>query len=114
MAYANARNPAGGKPDKLMRDALIVELKREAIASDGTVTIKLRKVAAKLVDEAIDGNVAAIREINERVDGKVPQAVVGDDGSPPVMLEAVVRTIIDPKLIEGEVTEVEPKEKEPT
>jgi len=63
----------GGKPDKLMRDALILELHQEAQDADGTMTKKLRQIARKLVDKAIEGDVPAIKEINDRVDGKPHQ-----------------------------------------
>ena len=64
----------GGKPDKLMRDALLLELNREAKLADGKVTKRLRAVARKLVDRAEQGDVPAIKEIFDRVDGRVPQA----------------------------------------
>jgi hypothetical protein len=39
---------------------------------------KLRKVADALVDKAMTGDVPAIKEIADRLDGKVPQALEGD------------------------------------
>jgi len=71
---------AGGKPDKLMRDALMLDLKREA--EKGSKTKRLHRVATKLVDLAIAGDIQAIKEINDRVDGKAPQALVGDADKP--------------------------------
>lgn len=71
---------AGGKPDKLMRDAIMLDLKREA--EKGSKTKRLHMVARSLVDLAIAGDVQAIKEINDRVDGKAPQAVTGNDGGP--------------------------------
>ncbi len=65
----------GGKPDKLMRDALILELNREAQDADGQMTKRLRHIARKLVDKAAEGDVAAIKEVNDRVDGKAHQSV---------------------------------------
>jgi hypothetical protein len=43
--------------------------------------LRLRRVADKLVQNAVAGEIAAIREIADRWDGKVPQAVdvSGDD-----------------------------------
>lgn len=65
----------GGKPDKLMRDALILELQAEAKDSNGQMTKKLRLIARKLVDKATEGDVPAIKEINDRVDGKAHQSI---------------------------------------
>ena len=64
-------NPKGSKPEKLMRDALLIALKREA--ANGSKTKRLQSVAEAIVDKAIEGDVAACREIFDRVDGKVPQ-----------------------------------------
>lgn len=72
----------GAKPDKLMRDALILELYQEAIDADGVITKKLRLVARALVNAALNGDIPAIKEVNDRVDGKSPQAVTGEDGGP--------------------------------
>ena len=38
-----------------------------------------------LIDKATSGDTAAIREMFERLDGKVPQAVTGGDGGPVVI-----------------------------
>lgn len=57
---------------------------------------KLREVADALVQKAIDGDVQAIREIADRLDGKVPQAVVGDDSEAPVRVALIERIIVDP------------------
>jgi hypothetical protein len=57
---------------------------KEAHADGGD---KLRKVAEALVDKAITGDVPAIREIADRLDGKVPQAVIGDNDEDPINLK---------------------------
>lgn len=44
----------------------------------------LDKIALKLLELAASGDVPAAREIGDRLDGKVPQAVVGDNEHPPV------------------------------
>jgi len=72
----------GGKPDKLMRDALMVALKREAKDAEGKPTTKLALIADKLVDLAADGDVQAIKEIGDRVDGRPAQAITGPGGGP--------------------------------
>lgn len=55
---------------------------KEASAEGGT---KLREVADALVTKAIQGDVQAIREVADRLDGKVPQAISGEDGGPIVV-----------------------------
>ena len=76
-------NLKGGKPDKLIRDALMIELAVLVDETDGSPPVKrLRKVARRLIEEAEKGNVPAIKEIADRLDGKAPQAIVSDDGGP--------------------------------
>ncbi len=70
----------GSKPDKLMRDALIVALKREARDANGKRTTKLALMAEALVDKAIAGDVRAAKEIGDRVDGKPTLALEHSDG----------------------------------
>lgn len=55
---------------------------------------KLRQVAEALVDKAIAGDVPAIKEIAERLDGKVPQALVGDDEHDAINLVTEIRRTI--------------------
>ena len=71
---------AGNKPDKIISDALRIELHAEAKDCDGKPTKKLRLLARKLLDCALQGDVPAIREILDRIEGKV--ALTGDaDGT---------------------------------
>ena len=74
-------NPRGQQRDKPFRDALRME-----IAAAGEDHKALRKVARALLTKAAAGDVHAIREIGDRMDGKVAQAVVGDDRSGPIMI----------------------------
>jgi hypothetical protein len=86
---AARKNPSnGGKPDKLMRSALILALHREAADPEGKPTKRLHLVANALVKAAETGDVSAIREIFDRVEGKPRQEVetknehTGKDGGP--------------------------------
>lgn len=54
---------------------------------------KLRAVAEKLVEKAIDGDIQAIKEVADRLDGKVPQAIVGDDAHDAIKVEETVKVI---------------------
>lgn len=72
-----------GRPPKEKSFANMLNIAiKEAI--EGTDKTKLRAVADALVDKAMAGDVPAIKEIADRLDGKVPQAVVGDAESDPV------------------------------
>lgn len=73
------RPPGSQNKDKPFRDAL-----RLAIADAEDNPRKLRKIAEKLFDKAAEGDVAAIKEIADRLDGKVPQAIGGSDELGPV------------------------------
>lgn len=55
---------------------------RALLAEDGK---KLRQIADKLIDKALEGDVSALKEIGDRVDGKAIQAVTGADGGPIVV-----------------------------
>ncbi len=79
MAAPKRPNPQGSKSDKIWSDAVRRAVKR---VQAGTKTKRLEKLADKLVDEGIAGNVAALKEIGDRLDGKSVQAVVGEDGGP--------------------------------
>lgn len=72
---------AGRPPsEKTFANMLRVAIK-EAHESGGD---KLRAVADALVTKAISGDVAAIKEVADRLDGKVPQAIVGDSEHDPI------------------------------
>ena len=74
--------PSGRAGDKLIRDALLEELQREATDADGTVTKKLLLVARTLVDKSIAGDVAALKELQDRIDGKPLPATSSADKRP--------------------------------
>ncbi len=58
---------------------------RALLADDGK---KLRLLADKLIDRALEGDVTALKEIGDRMDGRAAQAIVGADGGP-VIVEVV-------------------------
>lgn len=56
----------------------------------------LRAVAQALVDKALTGDVPAIKEIGDRLDGKVPQGVVGEGGGALELVHTIKRMIVKP------------------
>ena len=68
-------NPSGNAPKKIWIAAL-----NRAIAQDDGV--RLRAAAEKLLDLAAAGEIPALRELGDRLDGKAAQTVLGsgEDG----------------------------------
>ena len=82
---AARRATAAGK-DRLFANTLVSVLGE----SDKDDVKKLRKVASALVDKAMTGDTAAIREIADRVDGKAdPAAEREREGDGTVVVEIV-------------------------
>ena len=82
---------SGRKQEKPFRDALRLEL--AAIGEDSKA---LRKIAQSLIASATEGKMDAIKEVADRIDGKVPQAIVGDDEADPInILQRIERVIVD-------------------
>lgn len=71
---------SGRRQEKPFRDALRMEI--AAAEQDGLRS--LRAIARKLIEAAAEGKLDAIKELADRMDGKVPQAIVGDDEADPV------------------------------
>lgn len=72
----------GSKPDKILRDALILELNRMTDAEDGQKVKKVNRVVHKLVEAAVEGKLDAIKEVWDRVEGKATQTLAGDPDAP--------------------------------
>lgn len=66
---------AGGKPDKIIRDALMIAVRRECKGEDGKNTTYLNRIIAKVVDLAVGGDQQAYKEIFDRLDGKSNQGI---------------------------------------
>jgi hypothetical protein len=69
--------PDGGQAYRLMRQALVVALHRHLESDDGRRNQKLRLIADKLVDKAVEGDMQAIKELLDRVDGKPGASTYG-------------------------------------
>lgn len=93
MAFEKGQsgNPGGRPKEKLWRQALMVALKDE----DGA---KLRRIAEKVAMLAEAGDMQAVKEIGDRLDGKAiqQQIVAGDEDGGPIRYEKIVREIVDP------------------
>jgi len=81
---AAPKNPKGKKSEKPLVDALRIVLNEPADKDNPKGARKVRRVAEQLVDQAMKGDVKAIREVWDRMEGKAVQAVNlgGQDGNP--------------------------------
>ena len=68
-------------------------INRALLANDGQ---KLRALADKLIDKALEGDVQALKEIGDRVEGK-PAQVLATDPDNPLGFEIIERRVVDPK-----------------
>lgn len=74
-----ARGRPKGTPTKAWADA--VRKASHAIDPESKRR-RLEMLAESLVKEALAGDVTALKEVGDRLDGKVPQALTGEGGGP--------------------------------
>jgi len=79
--------PDGGDTSKPMREALSAGLRREADGGDGQRVQTLELVVGKLITRALGGDISAIKEIFDRMDGKCASGAGTDDKPRQVTLE---------------------------
>jgi hypothetical protein len=101
-SQAVSNRKTGGRPSgpwagKPWRDALRLAALQK-LDDDRKGRNKLEQAAIVLFGEALKGDVPALKEIGDRLDGKVPQALVGggDDDNPVRVITEIRRTIVDP------------------
>jgi len=82
---------------KPFRDAL-----RKEIADCGEDSKGLRDIARAVIREALTGNMNAATFIADRLDGKVPQPIAGDDENPLTLIHRIESIIVDPANSDGE------------
>lgn len=83
MAGAPQGNKNAAKA-KLWSDAL----RKEIVQGDN-----LPKLARALIQKAFDGDVSALKEIGDRLEGKAAQAITGADGAP--LMPPVIQFVAD-------------------
>lgn len=87
-------NPTGknGREQKPWADAIKRALARRELTGDGR---DLNKLADTLIDKAAGGDMPALKEIGDRLDGKAAQSMTlaGDPDAP--LVTRIERTIVD-------------------
>lgn len=88
-------NPNGRRKEKKFTQALAAALEAED-------KVKLYQLRDKLISEALAGESWAMKELLERYEGKVPQALIGDDDADPInVLARIERIIVKPDNSNG-------------
>lgn len=84
-------NQNGAKKNRLWADAI-----RRAVARKhgGNLNHGLDTLAEKLIDAVAAGDLPAIKEFGDRMDGKPAQAIVGDSDADPVNVYAKIERAI--------------------
>ncbi len=94
----------GSTAARPFRDAIrrAVNELREDEAPDGTTkkTKALHLLARRLLNKGLDGDVLAIKELVDRLEGKAVQGVEFDLS---VKVTAIERTIVSPRVIEHDI-----------
>lgn len=83
---ATDTKPVGGKPDKLVRDALKAALRQDPG--------QLKRIAEKWCKRAEDDQAAA-NALADRLDGKAIQPISGDEENPLEVIHRIERLIVD-------------------
>ena len=81
--------PKGNQNSSKNNRAWAKVVKKLAIQEDAK---RLHKVAEALFRKAEDGDISAIKELGDRIDGKSEQTISGDSDAP---INIIVRTGID-------------------
>lgn len=56
----------------------------------------MREIAEKLVEQAVAGDLDAIKLVFERLEGKAPQPLVGDVDFDAFQVQMIERRVVDP------------------
>jgi predicted ATP-dependent Lon-type protease len=67
--------PRGPKADKIWANALRLAVMRETEDENGVKSNYLTRIAQNMVKKATEGDVMAMKEIGDRLDGKPHQAI---------------------------------------
>ena len=79
---------------KLWRDSIIRELDRRTAEGESQESA-IDAMARKLIDLCIEGDLEAIKELGNRLDGRPAQSVTvsGEEGAPPIAVKGIVELV---------------------
>ncbi len=87
-------NPSKGvKPDKILRDALMIAINREDDIN-GRKVKRIAQIAEAVAKLAASGDLPAIREVWDRIEGKPAQSIGLGQAEDLEPLQAIVRPVL--------------------
>jgi hypothetical protein len=90
-------NPRGRPPrPKVVTESLWYQLNRKPARKDEKPLYY--RLAEALIREGVEGNVAAAKEVLDRIEGKIPQGIVGADGGPIQTEDVTAREVIRSRI----------------
>lgn len=96
MAFEKGQsgNPSGRPKERPWRDAILRAIARKESKKDPKA---LEKLADKVVSLGLGGDMQALKEIGDRLDGKSvqQQVVTGDEEGGPVRFERIEIVVVD-------------------
>lgn len=98
MAFKKGQsgNPGGRGTEKIWREAIMRAVHR--VADKKSPAKALDKLADVMVAAGLAGDLTAIKELGDRIDGKPAQAIIGgDDDQPGIKFQALEIRIVDPQ-----------------
>jgi hypothetical protein len=100
MAFVKGQsgNPLGRQAEKPWRDAIMIAIKRRAEGKDSPQA--LTRLAEAVVAAGLAGDMTAIKEIGDRLDGKPAQSVSvsGEEGGAPIKTSLEVMFVNPPAV----------------
>jgi hypothetical protein len=87
LAHSTSNNPGGGKPDKLIRDALMGAIRQGPN--------KLKKGVEILMDRFEAGELEVIKFVTDRIDGKASESITMDHKSSDKSMSPATSRIAD-------------------
>lgn len=84
-------NPGGRPKERPWRDAIQRAIARAA--AEGSNKQLLDEIADKVTQMALEGDIHAMREIGDRLEGKPAQAITGEDGGPVEFVSQIMELV---------------------
>lgn len=98
VAGSGSLNPGGKPKQKIWREAILDALNTNPSGEPRNAQ-KLQAISEALIVAAKAGDLHAIKEIGDRIDGKVPQGLIGGSDEDKPLFPSTVEIILKPQTV---------------